>query len=446
MLLSFRFTNHRSFRWEQQLNLTPVYAPDSAMPGGGALTVAGIFGANASGKSNCLHALWSMRRLAVASDRDVEPGLGLVRHPYRLDEEARSEPSRYVADLNIDGVLHTYGFTLDDTRILEEWLYYYPLKKRRVVFERDADDFKWGEESSKWEELDQIAGITASTALLLSTAARFGQRKTPATRRPRDPLHDVYRWFFRFRGHLRRTAHRPVPSPWPDSDADRSVVVELLKAADLGITDVRMVNAGLGQGLAVDNDVSPLLIEDGTYRRLAERAERIGRRDWQRLRFYHRGPHREVGLTLADESAGTQQLLELAIDAAMILRTQGTLMIDEVDASLHPMLTAKLIGLFRASRVNPRGSQLIFTSHDAALLGTLDGEEVLRRDEIWFTEKDAEGLSTLYQLCDFKPRREGENRQRRYLNGNYGAVPELSADIFEQALAGRGEFDAVPEE
>lgn len=108
------------------------------------------------------------------------------------------------------------------------------------------------------------------------------------------------------------------------------------------------------------------------------------------------------------------------------------------------MLTAKLVGLFQNVATNPLQSQLFFTSHDAALLGTFDMEEVLHRDQVWFTDKDRYGASTLYPLSDFKPRKEGENRQRRYLSGNYGGVPDLSADLFEQALRARGEIDAEP--
>jgi AAA15 family ATPase/GTPase len=104
---------------------------------------------------------------------------------------------------------------------------------------------------------------------------------------------------------------------------------------------------------------------------------------------------------------------------------------------LHPLLTAKLIGMFHSETTNANGAQLIFTSHDATLLGTLDGEEVLRRDEIWFTEKDAEGASIIYPLAEFKPRKD-ENRQRRYLNGSYGGIPNVSMRMFEEALATRG--------
>jgi uncharacterized protein len=447
MLLSFRFANHRSFHAEQQLNLTSVYGPSEDIPGGAAVAVAGIFGANASGKSNCLHALWFMRLLAVRSDREVEPGMGLIRHPFRLDQAALTEPSRYVVDLEVGGIRHTYGFTINDEQVLEEWLYCYPRKKRRKVFERDQGEFTWGEESGTRGELQRIADITAPTALFLSTTARFDQKR-PATGPPLgDPLHDVYRWFFRLRSHLRGGGVRRSTQLWPESDDERNVVTALLRAADVGITDVKLktpIQDGLfPEEIDIDNERPTEQTVD--RRALTEIARRRELRDRQRLQFSHRGPNGDVIFELADESTGTQQLLDLAIDAASNLRVNGTMMVDEIDASLHPMLTAKLISIFQSNTTNPLRSQLIFTSHDAALLGTFDAEEVLHRDQIWFTEMDREGSSTLYPLSDFKPRREGENRQRRYLNGNYGGVPDLSNDVFEQALGARGEFGAAAE-
>ena len=130
MLLSFRFANHRSFRDEQQLNLTPAYRSDEHEQ---AVRVVGIFGANASGKSNCLDALAFMRRMAVQSDRAVEPGMGLAREPFRLAVDSLDGPSRYVVDLLVAGVRHTYGFTIDDHQVLDEWHYHYPLGRRRRI-------------------------------------------------------------------------------------------------------------------------------------------------------------------------------------------------------------------------------------------------------------------------------------------------------------------------
>lgn len=444
MLLGFRFTNHRSFRWEQELILTPVYGSDhvAAHENLPAVRVAGIFGANASGKSNSLHALVYMRELAIRSDREVEPGFGLARHPFRLDKQALTEPSRYVVELSIDGIRHSYGFSLNDEGVLEEWLYHYPLKKKRNIFERTGFEFKWGEESRKHDELEQIASITAPTALFLSTAARF-ERTRPAVGSPTsDPLRDVYRWFYRMRTHTRNDPRRlPSSMLWPDSGSEQEVVRALLRAADVGIVDVRLKPL-VQEALFPDTgDSEPIESAEIAARRRASLSASTRQRVRRRLEFTHRGSREDVTFELADESTGTQQLLDLAIDAASTMRAKSIMVVDEIDASLHPMLTAKLIGIFQNGLANSSGSQLLFTSHDAALLGTFDTEEVLFRDQIWFTEKDDDGTSSLYPLSEFKPRREGENRQRRYLNGNYGGVPDLSSDVFEQALLARGELD-----
>lgn len=433
VLLSFRFANHRSFRDEQQLNLGAIY--DGDQPGRpNPVRVAGLFGANASGKSNVLHALSFMRGLAVLSDREVEPGQGISRFPFRLDRDSVGAPSRYVVDLLLDGVRHTYGFTIDNERVLEEWLFHYPRNRQRRVFERTGDDFAFGEESRRLTELQRIAEITAPSALLLSTAARFNTSRSEAGAQA-EPLRAVYGWFQRLQTRL-----EPGLRSWfgsrslPDSDAERTVVVNLLRAADVGLIDVT-VPPMVDVGVPPPDDPADGESLDGRFR------------DWmaslprpRRLRFVHRAGDSTATLNIEDESAGTRQLLDLAIDAAAALRSGGVLAVDEIDASLHPLLTARMIGLFKSSASNPMGSQLLFSSHDATLLGTLDGEEVLARDQVWFSEKDSAGVSTIYPLAEFRPRKEGENRQRRYLNGNYGGVPELSADLFEQALVARGEF------
>jgi hypothetical protein len=445
VLLSFRFANHRSFRYEQQLNLTKIYDRKSADSGqNGAVRVIGVFGANASGKSNCLHALGYMRRMVISSDRDVEPGLGLVRDPFRLAAECLNEPSRYVVDLILENVRYTYGFTLDSERILEEWLYSYPLNRRRRVFERDGDDFLWGEESGKKSDLERIAEITAPTALFISTVARFSHRKAESDTPDAEPLHTVYGWFYRTRARTRPgpRVSRHLGMAFPDVEDDRLVIVDLLRAADIGIVDVTIKSPRLVQSPSFADPDGDLVGETSVPVTVIRRQDReAAARGERRIQFAHRGASGEVMLELSDESAGTQQLLDLAIDASTVLRLGGTMTVDEIDASLHPLLTAKLIALFQSEITNPRGSQLIFTSHDAALLGTFDTEEILHRDEIWFVEKDEAGSSAVYPLTDFKPRREGENRQRRYLNGNYGGIPDLSFALFERALAGRGDAE-----
>ncbi|MFB9239948.1 ATP/GTP-binding protein [Plantactinospora siamensis] len=459
MLLSFSFTNHRSFRDEQQLNLTPAY-PNTEVSAGrdAAVRVVGIFGANASGKSNCLHALAFMRRLAIRSDREVEPGFGLVRDPFRLSMDASDAPSRYVVDLLLGGVRHTYGFALDDERVLEEWLYQYPHNRKRTVFDRDEDGFTWGEGSGRRGELERIADITAPTALFLSTVARFEAHRRATDPDEPQPLHETYRWFLGLRTQTRPGTGRYLRPDlrWTTDPDSRRVIVELLRAADVGIVDIALKKTDPDPTIfdpasffdeSIDNEGKSVGGMNRNSRNPAGR-KTLDRRstDQLRLQLSHRASTGDVLFDLHDESTGTQQLLALGVDAAAVLRGGGVMTVDEIDASLHPMLTAKLIGLFQNPVTNPLHSQLIFTSHDAALLGTFDTEEVLERDEIWFTQKDAEGASSLYPLTDFKPRKEGENRQRRYLNGNYGGIPDLSTYLFEQALATRGAANDQPKE
>lgn len=420
MLLSFRFANHRSFRDEQQLNLLPVYeGADSGTPESlAAVPVVGIFGANASGKSNVLSALSYVSTMVGRSDRDTEPGLGPQRQPFRLAPETAAQPSSYAADLLIGGIRHTYGFSLDNTGILEEWLYSYPLQRKRVVFERSGLEFDWGEESRR-SSVRKLTDIISPTALFLSVTARFGSRgprsETPdAPDETSESLHSVYSWLYQRvlrssermdyrRSEARHAAYLSRPDTSP-------AIINLLRNADLGLLTAFPLHKG--------NE------EDGP---------RIG----ERIGFLHRGAADDVSFGLSDESTGTVRLLDIATRAIPVLAEGGLLLLDEIDASLHPLLTTALIRMFQSPDANANGAQLVFTTHDATLLGNIDGDDILNRDQVWFTSKRDDGSSELFALAEFKPRRQGENRQKRYLNGNYGAIPELSMRLFEQALTTR---------
>lgn len=436
MLLSFRFENHRSFRDEAQLNLMPAYASEDR-----AVRVLGVFGANASGKSNLISALSFMSGLVGRSDREVEPGLGLRRLSFRLDPRIEAKPSSYVVDLLLNNVRHTYGFTISDERVLDEWLYSYPLGPRRKLFERHEDQYSWGERS-KGSPLEGLADITASTALFLSVTARFGRFEN----RPPDdefadgifnPFHQVYRWLWqrvaRAYPSAERIGDRRI-SRIEDlllSDSRRfRVIVDLLRSADLGLLDMSLVISEDEESLSGGE-----IVEPGQSSTISSASRRLLERP--RLQFHHRGAVGDVLFSVGDESDGTMRLLDLATQALSTLDSGGLLLVDEIDASLHPLLTARLIELFQSKRVNRNNAQLLFTSHDAVLLGSLDGVEVLDRDQIWFVEKGEAGASILYSLVEFKPRKQDENRQRRYLSGKYGAVPDVSLAIFEHALQSR---------
>jgi hypothetical protein len=434
MLLSFRFMNHRSFRDEQQLNLTPVYDSTQGDKSGegDALKVTGIFGANASGKSNLVSALSYMSRLVGQSDREVEPGLGIQRQPFKLDPSQAEQPSSYIADLLINDIRYTYGFTLDDNGIIAEWLYSYPFKRKRTIFSREYDEFSWGEESSR-SNVRELERITSPTALFLSVTARFGRARTANEFDNDDTyaaLHEVYSLLYLrlIRPTSRTSPSRLIVDTGLLSAQRRKIATDLLKAADVGLRDLVIQKSG-------DQDaLFPLTADEITSVAERNRARSVSRRSDLELQFLHYGAVGDVTLDLAEESSGTVKLLELATRGVPVLENGGLFLVDEIDASLHPLLSAALIGLFQSPTTNKNNAQLIFTSHDATLLGMLDGNEVLHRDQVWFVEKERDGASIIYPLAEFKPRKEGENRTRRYLLGSYGAIPDLSRQLFERAL------------
>jgi len=177
----------------------------------------------------------------------------------------------------------------------------------------------------------------------------------------------------------------------------------LLRYADLGIVDVRM--------------------------QLEERWGGVQ----PRFELLH-GSDANAWLPLDEESNGTQTFFWLAPRILDVIDTGGVLVVDELEASLHPMLAAQIVRQFNDPTTNPKNAQLIFTTHDTNLLGKTLGEPLFRRDQVWFTEKDKDGATVVYPLTDYIPRKD-ENLERGYLQGRYGAIPFLG----RLQLAGGGE-------
>lgn len=432
MLRSFRVANHKSFRDEAELLLMPAY--DKTRP---VVPVAAIFGANASGKSNLLGALAFMHSAVRYSYSMWEPGRGIPRSPFRLSRSAADEPSSYVIEIVVDDVRYVYGFAADDRRVREEWLYAYPHGRKRILFEREDDGgWRFGTSVPR-SEVEVLRQLTRDNALFLSAAAHAGLK----------PLLPVYHWFQNdLAFHVPGAALRPREvASWLERSAEhRAKLVMLLEAADLGITDIRRRRVELP---VADVDVteesrqrylqlyrtSPAQTEQLMEQQLSEPGTTTEREalTMDELVFVH-GPE-ATELSEYDQSRGTLAWLELLMLALTALEQGSLLCVDEIDASVHPRLTARLIELFHDREANPRSAQLVFTTHDATLLGTSFGEDILRRDEIWFVVKGRDGATTLYPLSDFHPRKE-ENTERRYMGGSYGAVPLVSSADFRRAL------------
>ncbi|WP_017623033.1 AAA family ATPase [Nocardiopsis chromatogenes] len=422
MLLSFRVANHRSLREEQQLLLVPSEsehegAQDSGVPE--PLPVTGLFGANASGKSNVLDALGFMRRLVRSSMEMGEPGRGIDRDPFAVSPRWRREPSHYTVDLLIERVRYTYGFTIDGTGVVAEWLHWSPAEDGpTVLFEREGDDFTF--HPSLPETFRQVQEITDVNTLFLTVAAR--------TRL--EIARPVYNWFASHcrrwrsgggREQDRRDLLRRIAEPGVLAHLQK-----LIRAADTGIESVQLEH----ERLTVDSGVPRRTVArdpwDSDVPDLRDRHEGMQAVEEEAtLLFHHRAGGEEARpLTLDQQSDGTWVLLALGMEVLDVLRNGSLLVVDELDSHLHPHLSAKIIEMFKDPAVNEHRAQLVFSSHDTALLGWIRGGDVLDRDEAWFVEKDKEGGTRIYPLSDFRD--EGENPALAYLTGRYGAIPEVT--------------------
>jgi uncharacterized protein len=432
MLRSFRVANHQSIRDEQELSLLPTNDRDRAF-----VPVAAVFGANAAGKSSLVNALRFMHSAVKLSFATWQPGDGVSRTPFRLAARSLVEPSLFVVDVFCDWVQYVYGFTVDDEKIVDEWLYTYTKRRRRVVFERSGDHVDLGSATAENRAKGKVvAGMTRPNALYLSTAAQAGL----------PDVMPVYEWFARglaFLPTATRTLNASLLRRLMPGSPDRDTIVDLVRAADVGIADIRVVDAGWrDRALEAEERALALRAElvAATGRRRIELAEQIAYYDWLialrearslHLEFYHGTAH--APLSFEHQSDGTRSWMALVLYARAALDAGSVLVVDELDASLHPRLTTRLVRLFQSRRTNPRGAQLVFTTHDASLLGTVVGEQVLQRDQIWFVEKDADGATSLFPLTDFTPEPD-EDIQRRYLGGGFGGVPVVSEVSFRRAL------------
>ncbi|RDG36407.1 AAA family ATPase [Streptomyces corynorhini] len=411
MLLSFRVANHGSLREPQELNLVPAYGDDRP-----AVPVVALFGANASGKSTVVDAFRFFKGAVRESQARWLPGAPVPRRPFLLDHTSRSEPSSYGVDLLLDGVRYVYGFGVTDTEVTEEWLYAYPKGRKRVLFEREGLGMTYG--ATLTGERVAAERLMRPNSLYLSAAAQSSHKQLSAIwgELGGTVLDDDTRDIVSSGGGHVVWVYEALAS------VGLPVGKDLLAAADLGVHGIR---SGSERNPAAEkiSHLQKSRMPDEAHNAMA-----------LTLEFVHRVGDEEFALPVEAESAGTKTWLTMATTALVDILNGHTMWVDEIDVSLHPLLTAKLLTLFQDPELNQRNAQLIFTTHDASLLGTMLGDQVLRRDQVWFVEKDAKtGASELYPLTDFKPRK-GENFERRYLAGSYGAVPLLPETAFEDML------------
>ncbi|WP_103504359.1 MULTISPECIES: ATP/GTP-binding protein [unclassified Streptomyces] len=426
MLLRFRVTNHASLRQEQELSLIAEQHRETrverVVPRSDHRTVAvaGVFGPNASGKSNVIHAMVWMRSAVAHSFARWAPAGGVPRRPFALDRDSGT-PSTYVVDIVIDGVRYEYGFSCDDREFTEEWLYGYPEGRRRKLFERAAGGRpEFGRNLTGG--VRTIAKLIRPNSLFLSVAAAQNHAL----------LGEIYQWFrssfrsatdYDLVSRLRFTADHYLAGAGAGEP-----IMQLLRYADFGIGEIAVVDA------EPEREAEHERLERAIREAMGERFVAIEQDPTDRVRMEHRTDEGAFTLGLAEESSGTRTWAGL-LGPVFFTLAHGTLLcVDELDARLHPNLTDALVGLFQSPETNVNGAQLVFSTHEPSLLGHNTRTE-LGRDQVWLTEKGADGATTLFPLSDFQVRDSSENKEKRYLVGRYGAVPFFDERILESIVS-----------
>jgi AAA15 family ATPase/GTPase len=422
MLLEFRIRNYRSIRDElvvsfvaskdKKLAETHLAATGvTSIPN--VLRSAVVYGPNASGKSTLLFALQYMRAVVAESATVMQPGQTFGVQPFRLDEKYAKQPTEFEITFLLGGLRHQYGFSLTPERIVNEWLLVYRTAKPQQWFSRSYDEKT---QSSVYEFSNHLTGprklwqeTTRPNALFLSTAAQLNS----------ELLGPIFRWL----------VDQPVYfaaglSPLPDlttqllqTDIGKKSVRDFLVSADISISDVVSVSRpGFMQNIMLGPDGPKFSREE---------------REMLLPQFVHRTEHGSATFELHEESQGTQRLYALIAPVLDVLKNGRMLIVDELDSSLHPLLVRRLVRMFHQPELNPKGAQLLFSTHDTSLLD----RTLFRRDQIWFTEKDHDQATRLYPLSDFGPR-ESEAWEKGYLIGRYGAVPFFDEPVTPIQAAG----------
>ena len=413
MLIEFRVKNFRSLRDEQTLSLVAdkdkSLQESNTMPSGikaapTLLRSMAIYGPNAGGKSNLIKALQFMRAVVAESASVMHPGQAFHTQSFRFEATSVAQPTEFDVSFVLDGIRYQFGFALTAQRITREYLLVYKAFKPQLWFERyfdeesgkDLYDFGTGLKGPKsvWE------GATRPNALFLSMAVQLNS----------EQLQPVFAWFVKqlaiFNEITPLGQHFSIEML--RKPEGKRAICDFLTSADISISDIEVVTRKVS-GQAVHFDMA------------AEKTEvRNEEQEVHELLFHHVTDHGEAVFSLGDESMGTRNLLFLTGPVLEILDKGMVLVVDELGSSLHPLLVRRLVELFQNSRFNKKGAQLIFTSHDTSLLD----QDLFRRDQIWFVEKDRDQASKLYPLSDFSPRK-NEALERGYLMGRYGALPFL---------------------
>lgn len=420
MLIEFQVENFRSFRERQTFSMVAATFTehektntfDSGLKGfDRLLRTSVVYGPNAAGKTNLLRALQFVQSLVVHSATATNSQYNYT--PFKLSAKTRKAPSEFQITFAQNGTRYEYGFTMGPKRIESEWLNEYPHSKARTkgrkMFLRSwnnrKDTYDWSFGSFLKGQRSLWGDSTRPDALFLSTAIQLNSVQ----------LLPVFEWFQKRLVVIvgGTTLNRALTLKILNEPGGKEKLLPFLREADLGISD-----------LTVQREKVPspgFLIASGPGAIIEQQAANLPP-SLIKVTLSHLtdDPSSPVGLDFGDESSGTQILFNAAGAWLNVIENGEVLLFDEIDTNLHPSLLRFLIKKFHSQRTNPNNAQLICSTHNTSLLD----QELYRRDQVWFIEKDTKGASKLYPLSDFKPRND-EVLERWYMRGRYGAQPSL---------------------
>jgi len=376
----------------------PVDAEDAPLR---LLRMAAIYGPNGSGKSTVIQAARTLWMLVVRSASATQEGDPIPGYdPFRLDAATRQAPCTLGGEVVVDGAVFEYRISFDGRRITDERLTERGRAGDVAWFERDAEGTVTVGPALEGKLSIDLSSVTRRNAAAMSVAAQLEQ----------DALRSPFLALARSLGTVLadglsfETMTSSLDRLHEDASFRRWTLDHLLKPADVGISDVRTEKHEFGREVA---DLIPLTSSGEEPDVPSSRLEVV---------FSHHGVDGEGELDFAEESAGTKKMLALAAPWYDLIHGERTMFVDELSSSLHPTLLTALLDAFNAGTDGSR-SQLVFTTHDTA---PLDG--TLRRDQVYFTEKDDRGIARLFSLADFRER-SVHNIRKRYHEGRYGALP-----------------------
>jgi len=425
MLIQFSVRNFKTFKEETTINLMAskydqVTREDENVIVNNkfnyrVLKSSVTYGANASGKSKFIDALAFMKNFVVNSSKNGQKGDNIRVEPFRLSTETENEPSEFEIIFLANDVQYRYGFEVNSEEVVGEWLFVKEKVKEVELFYRDFQSFDFHSRRFGKGKTLVKQDLVRNNALMLSVAAQFN-----------DELSEkVISWFKEFGiiSGLREEGYEGFTISKTRDKEFKSKILNLLKAADLGIQDLKLE--------LIDLDKLPSDMPKEVKEFIMKESEESDSAEFlSDVLTTHKKYDKNLSVVETinfsmeeDESYGTKKFFALTGPVLDSLENGTPLIVDELDSKLHPNLVCKIVSLFNSIEHNPKNAQLIFNTHDTNLLSS----GLFRRDQIWFTEKNKFGEAKLFSLADFKSDevRKGEAFEDNYIRGKYGAIPFL---------------------